>query len=269
MLTAPFAKDSLETVISFAAGAGFGALEVAANPTCAHFDARQPEKLAVAAAEAGLRVSSLAAYVDVSNADPAKRRDNQALLRKLVKLAPRAGTDVLCCTAGLPPAGMPREEALCKISAPFFRQLATAAADAGIKIALENWFATNIMNLAQWDLIFELVPALNFGLNFDPSHLLWQDIDYLMAVERYAGRIFHTHAKDCEVVAHKRAFLGNQTYGWWRYVIPGFGEIDWGVYVSRLRKNGYDGVLSIEHEDGAIGREAGFVQGLHHLRQWC
>ena len=58
----------------------------------------------------------------------------------------------------------------------------------------------------------------------------------MTAVERYAPRIFHTHAKDTEIVAHKRAFLGNQTYGWWRYVIPGYGEIDWGIYVSRLRQ---------------------------------
>jgi sugar phosphate isomerase/epimerase len=268
-LTGPFAAEPIETVTSFAASAGFDALEVYAGPGCAHFDAAAPEKLAEAMTAAGLRVSSLAAYVNISDADEAARARNQSIVRTLVQVAPRAGTDVVCCGAGLPPAGMTREQTLQEISAPFYRELCKEAADLGVKLALENWAATCIMNLAQWDLCFELVPAGNFGLNFDPSHLVWQDIDYLMAVERYANRIFHTHAKDTEVVAHQRAFLGNQTPGWWRYVIPGYGEIDWGVYVSRLRHNGYDGVLSIEHEDGATGREAGFVQGLRHLRQWC
>ena len=269
LLTAPFGRDSIETITSFAAGAGFAALEVCATPGCAHWDAAAPEKWAAAAAAAGLRVSSLATYVNISDADPTKRAENQAIVRAAVRAAEQAGTDVVCCMAGLPPAGMTREATMQEISGPFYRELSQEAADLGVKLALENWTATCIMNLAQWDLIFELVPADNFGLNFDPSHLVWQDIDYLMAVERYAKRIFHTHAKDTEMLAHKRAFVGNQVGGWWRYVIPGYGEIDWGVYVGRLRHNGYDGVLSIEHEDGAVGREAGFVQGLRHLQQWC
>ncbi len=269
LLTAPFARESLETVVSFAAKAGFAALEVCASPGCAHFDPAQPERLAEAVADAGLRVSSLAAYGNIADADPGNRARNQDLLRNLVRIAARAGTDVICCGAGLPPAGMTREDTLREVTAPFYRELSKEAADRGVKLALENWAATCIMNLAQWDLCFELVPDDNFGLNFDPSHLVWQDIDYLMAVERYAQRIFHTHAKDTEIVAHKRAFLGNQVHGWWRYVIPGFGVIDWGQYIGRLRQNGYDGVLSIEHEDGAVGREAGFLQGLRHLQQSC
>ena len=82
-------------------------------------------------------------------------------------------------------------------------------------------------------------------------------------------RIFHTHAKDTLVDRAARARVGIYASGWWRYVIPGFGNIPWGEYISHLRMNGYDGVLSIEHEDGAVGREAGFVQGLRHLKQWC
>jgi sugar phosphate isomerase/epimerase len=52
-------------------------------------------------------------------------------------------------------------------------------------------------------------------------------------------------------------------------VIPGYGEIDWGVYIARLRDVGYNGVLSIEHEDRAFGREEGFIKALRHLSQFC
>ena len=154
-------------------------------------------------------------------------------------------------------------------SLAFYGKLCKDGEKVGLKFALENWFATNIMNLDQWALMFTEVPNDNFGLNFDPSHLYWQDIDHLAAVEEFAKRIFHTHAKDTEVRRHVRARIGNQTMGWWRYVIPGFGDIDWGVYIARLRRVGFNGVLSIEHEDSALGREEGFIKGLAYLRQFA
>ncbi len=128
--------------------------------------------------------------------------------------------------------------------------------------------ATNIQHLGLWELIFSEVPAANFGLNFDPSHLVWQGIDYLHAVDVFGKRIFHTHAKDTEVVAHRVAWSGNQVDGWWRYVIPGLGDVPWGPYIARLRSAGFNGVLSIEHEDGALGREEGFIIGARYLSQF-
>lgn len=268
MLTTPFSGDALDTVIDCAHQAGIEYLEVLATEDCQHFDPHNIESLVEQVGDARLHITSLAAYVDITAADQAEREHNQQWLLNLVPACQQAGTDVLCCFTGLPPAGMSREEALQQLAAPFLHQLCTQALDAGIKIALENWFATNIMHLGQWDQLFELVPDKNLGLNFDPSHLVVQDIDYLAAVEKFADRIFHTHAKDTEIVAHKKAYVGNQTDGWWRFVIPGFGEIDWGVYISRLRDNGYDGVLSIEHEDRAWSREEGFVKGKQHLQQF-
>jgi len=114
-----------------------------------------------------------------------------------------------------------------------------------------------------------VVPNANFGLNYDPSHLMWQEIDYIAGVDRYGKRIFHTHAKDTAVKEHLRRWVGNQDGGgWWRYVIPGLGQVRWGEYISALKANGYDGVLSIEHEDGSVGREEGFLIGKKYLEQF-
>jgi sugar phosphate isomerase/epimerase len=143
------------------------------------------------------------------------------------------------------------------------------AGQKGVKIALENWFATNIQHLGHWKRLFEVLPGQNFGLNFDPSHLLWQQIDYLGAVEQFAPRIFHTHAKDCEVQEQKLRVVGVLEAGWWRYVIPGYGRVAWGEYVAALRRVGYNNVLSIEHEDGALGREEGFRKGAEFLRRFA
>lgn len=271
MLTAPMRDVTVEKLVAFAAQAGIGALEVAAAGKSAHFDPDDPDaatQLADACAEAGIEISSLAAYVDVTAADPTARQSNRQLLERLLGVCEAMGVGVLCCLAGLPPEGKSREDTIREDAAPFYRELAKRAADKGIRLALENWYATNIQNLAHWELMFELVPDENFGLNFDPSHLVWQGIDYLHAVDVFGSRIFHTHAKDTEIDQRRLAWVGNQGRGWWRYVIPGLGCIDWGAYIGRLRRAGFDGVLSIEHEDAAVGREEGFIMGARYLRQF-
>lgn len=274
LLTAPFRKESLDEVIEFASCAGFDSLEISSGPGARHIDTAkltkaEARKIKKAVGDAGLEISSLAAYVDVTPADATQRKSAQAALKTVLKAAKLLEVDVVCCMAGKPAGGMSREDTIRQLAKPFFSKFCPAAAKAGIKVALENWFATNIMNLEQWALLFSEVPDENFGLNFDPSHLYWQDIDYLAAVEEFAPRIFHTHAKDTEVRQHVKARIGSQTMGWWRYVIPGFGDIDWGIYIARLRRVGFNGVLSIEHEDGALGREEGFVKGLAHLKQFA
>ncbi len=266
MLTAPFGNDDMQTVLDFAADAGFDCLEIRVPSKHGDLDNLDYNALQDSVSEAGLEISSLAAYVDITNGDPAVRQANRDILSKALDGVEKLDCDVLCCMAGLPPAGKTREQSIAEDAAPFYREFAKQAADKGVKLAMENWYATNIRALNQWEMIFNEVPAENFGLNFDPSHLVWQGIDHLLAVEKFASRIFHTHAKDVEIVQHKLAWLGNQETGWWRYVIPGFGDIDWGVYCARLRRNGFNGVLSIEHEDAALGREEGFKLGLGYLR---
>ena len=270
MLTAPFGGDDLETVVGFASCAGFDALEVAVGAKHCDVMGKLDVKAFMATIEgAGLKVSSLAAYCNCSDGNEDARKANRTTIEEALKVCKKGGIPVLCTMAGMPPAGMSKEQCIKDIAAPYLKTLCKKAADAGVKIALENWTATNIQHLAQWDMIFDLVDMDNFGLNFDPSHLYWQGIDHLYAVEKFASRIFHTHAKDTEIEQHKLSYIGNQVGGWWRYVIPGMGDIDWGVYIARLRKNGFNGVLSIEHEDGAVGREEGFRLGLKHLRNWA
>jgi sugar phosphate isomerase/epimerase len=266
MLTSPFGSEDWPTIVDFAADAGFDSIEVRApSPHCDLENTDWPAFQAVVD-EAGLEISSLAVYLDITNGDAATRDENRRQLSLALQALGQLNCKILCCMAGIPPAGKTREASIVEDAAPFYREFAKQAADAGVQLAMENWFATNIRCLSQWELIFNEVPAENFGLNFDPSHLVWQGIDHLLAVEKFASRIFHTHAKDVEIAQHKLAWVGNQEYGWWRYVIPGLGDIDWGVYCARLRRNGFNGVLSIEHEDGAVGREEGFEMGLGYLR---
>lgn len=269
ILTAPFGAEPLENIIKFAGDNGIDALEIACGPGAAQLDtsnltdarAAEIKKLL---ADNNVVISSLAWYTNMT--DPDKREQISADFRSFIDSAKKLEVDVVCTLAGMPVAGKDKLKTIAEDCSQVFPPLLEYAADKGIKIALENWFATCLQGLAEFDKMFETVPNENFGLNFDPSHLMWQGIDYIAAVERFQKRIFHTHAKDTEVRDDKLAYLGNQARGWWRYVIPGLGRVKWGEYIAALRRTGYNGVLSIEHEDGSLGREEGFIKGKNYLK---
>jgi len=274
ILTAPFGKEPLEHVAAFAGEYGFVGLEVVAGPGSAHinltnFNETEAARIRALMERRALHISSVAAYTNNTDADPSRRAAANGTVKKGVDAAKLLGVDVVCTLAGMPVPGKSKMQTIEEDCATVFRPLVEYAEANGIKIALENWYATNIQHLGHWQRLFEVVPSPSFGLNFDPSHLAWQDIDYLHAVEAFAPRIFHTHAKDTEINWAKKAWVGNQhDAGWWRYVIPGLGVIRWGEYIAALRHNGYNGVLSIEHEDGAVGREEGFLTGKKYLEQY-
>jgi sugar phosphate isomerase/epimerase len=173
-----------------------------------------------------------------------------------------------------------------------FRPLVRYAEDRGVKIMIENcpmdsWVRFGLPgNYAYspelWDALFHEIPSKNFGLNFDPSHLHWLGIDYIRAAKEYAGKIFHAHAKDTEILAegaYRYGLFARQLdpipwkSGWWRYRMPGLGAIDWKKLIATLQEAGYDNVLSIEHEDPVWeGSEEkvkhGLALGLKHLSQF-
>lgn len=273
ILTGPFAGEPLEHVAAFAGQYSFGGLEVVTGPGSKHIDtntftAETAEAVKELMEKRALQISSLGAYTNPTDGDPERRKANLETIHRAIDIASLLGVEVVCTLAGLPPAGKDKYKVIEEDCAQVFPPLVEYAATKNVKIALENWTATNIQHLGHWDRIFEVVPHKNFGLNFDPSHLHWQDIDYIEAVDKFADRIFHTHAKDTEIKAHRRRYVGNHGDGWWRYVIPGLGQIKWGEYIAALRRNGYDGVLSIEHEDDAVGREEGFLIAKKNLEQF-
>ncbi len=204
ILTGPFSGDPLDHVAAFAGEYGFGGLEIVAGPGSKHIDtsafgAERADEVASLMEKRNLQISAVAAYNNLTDADPERRRANIQTVRNAIDAASLLNVDVVCILAGLPPAGKDRFKTIeedCKSVLP---PLVEYAESKNIKLAMENWTATNIQNLAHWDRIFEVAPNKNLGLNFDPSHLLWQDIDYLYAVEKFADRIFHTHGKDTEI----------------------------------------------------------------------
>jgi sugar phosphate isomerase/epimerase len=270
MLTAPFAGETMETVVAFAKSANISALEVVAGPGTrlldpADLSQQRIEEIKKLIAESGLEISSLSYYSNIlKNTDR-----GQAHALKTIDAAVALGVPTVCMIAGMPPEDKTKIQTIKEVMPKAFEPILAKAKDKGINIALENWFETCLQGLDTFECFFDTFKEEYFGLNYDPSHLYHQECDYYVPVSLYSKRIFHTHAKDTFVDRITRAKVGIRAEGWWRYVIPGFGSIDWPNYIAHLRGNGYKGVLSIEHEDGDLGREEGFTIGARYLNQFC
>ena len=160
------------------------------------------------------------------------------------------------------------------------------AEDHGIKIAIENcpMLFTNDewpggKNLAYspsiWRRMFEEIPNDNFGLNFDPSHLVWLGIDYRKAIREFGSRIFHVHAKDVRIDHEKlyeHGYLGYPSQ-YHTPKLPGLGDVNWGMFFSELSDTGYDGPVCIEVEDRAYEkdlqkRKNALTQSARFLKQY-
>lgn len=124
-----------------------------------------------------------------------------------------------------------------------------------------------------WRRIFERLDSDKLGIAYDPSHLVWEMVDPYAPIEEFKDRIFHVHAKDAAIDREQLAQTGILTdFSWWSYRIPGRGELDWNKLLGMLKANGYDGTISLEHEDAAYegtleAVENGLLDGKAYLEQ--
>ena len=266
LLTSPLSRWDLQRLVDWAADNGFKGLEVAISPTLKQLDV---DRILSGGASTvrrlmkgkDLEITSLAFYSLTILGKP----EDQTFFEKAIEACSALDVKVLCTLAGGPIAGKSKRQTLREDFPTIFNPMVDKAREHGLKIAFENWFATNLQNLEHFELAFEMIPDKTLGLNFDPSHLSWQQIDYLEAVHRFGNRIYHTHAKDTEILQFKLRQVGVLDSGWWRYRIPGWGNINWRAYLTALKESNYDYVLSIEHEDPFFPPEEGFLDGKRYL----
>lgn len=126
-----------------------------------------------------------------------------------------------------------------------------------------------------WRKMFAAIPSKYFGLNYDPSHLVWQCMDYLAPLREFSDRLFHVHAKDVRVDPHRLNDVGilASPLEYHDPKLPGLGEIDWGRFFSLLGDVGYQGPVCVEVEDRAYegsdeSRHAALVQSHNYLRNF-
>ena len=268
---------SVDTVVS-AKKLGYDAIEVKANwldqPSLAEIERDLPA-LRDALRKHKLGVTSVAVY---GGTIESPLEDAVAHWERAIKVSRELGCSVVSGLTGR------KNDLTVKENLPFFQEyfepIARFAEEHNVRLALEPWPGrvlghgpyrwTNLATTPElWDMLFETVPSPALGLEYDPSHLAWQGIDHLQAIRDYGERIYHVHAKDIVIDAEKLKHVGVHGRGWWRFVIPGLGQLDWPALFDALREVRYKGDVALEHEDQQYMNEQwseGLTIGLKTLR---
>jgi sugar phosphate isomerase/epimerase len=306
VFTVLFSELGFEPMLDRVAALGLDAVELGTGnyPGNAHCDpdvllpdAGKRRALLDAVEERGLVISSLSCHGNPLHPDKAFALESHETWRKTARLAVELGVDVVTCFSGCPGDGpdarapnwvtcaWPPEygETLDwqwnEVAIPYWQAEATFARETGLaKIALEAHPGFLVYN-PETVLRLREAAGPEIGANFDPSHFVWQGIDPLVAVRTLgqAGAIFHVHAKDVYLDRANisvNGVLDTKHYGRfaersWSFRSVGYGQDEkfWRDFVSALRIAGYDGVLSIEHEDGLVSIDEGLAKAVEVLQR--
>jgi len=289
---------SLEEVAAFASEAGFDCVELMCWPKgkaerryagvthidVAGFTADDAVQVNAVMADAGVAISALGYYPNPLAPDPEEAAIAINHIKHVIRAAALLGIGEVNTFIGRDwtqsvEDNWPRFEEV-------WPPLIALAEEQGIRIGIENcpmlftadeWPGGK--NLATtpaiWRRMFARIPSPNFGLNYDPSHMVWQQMDYLKPVWDFADHLFHVHAKDVRVDRHRLDEVGVLAHPLQYHTpkLPGLGDIDWGRFFSVLTDVGYDGPVCIEVEDRAYegsleSRKAALRQSARHLRQF-
>ncbi|MGQ9630025.1 MAG: sugar phosphate isomerase/epimerase family protein [bacterium] len=269
-LTACLRSVPLEDLVKWSSENGFGALEVACWPLKSDRDYAgssidvkslnkgKAEEIENLFSKNNIEISCLTYCDNNLSRDSRRRKENLDHLKKVIDAAQLLSVRNVSTFIGRDETKTIKENL--EEAKRIFSDIVKYAEDRGVRIAIENcpmpgWqfegLAGNVAYSPEiWDELFGSIPSESFGLNLDPSHLYWLGIDYIRAVKDYSSKIFHVHAKDTEILEDRLSRVGTiLSRGWWRYRMPGLGEIEWGRFISALAEAGYDYVLSTEHED--------------------
>jgi sugar phosphate isomerase/epimerase len=278
-LTACLPDLSLDTLIDYAVEQGYQALEVAAWPdlgdrpfTATHIAVEQltedeAHRIRARFDDAGLELSSLAFYDNNLHPDPTERTAVNDHVLACIDAAALLGCPTVGTFVGRDPS-LSVKENLAQAE-EVFAPLVERAGEHGVKLVIENcvmegWHPDGYPgNLAYSPELWEWMFSIGLYLNYDPSHLVWMGIDPVEALRPYVDKIPHAQAKDIQTFPDRRNRYGwpgrgpsrddPWDVGWWRYRVPGLGEVDWSRIVDTLYEGGFEGVLSVEHEDPVWG----------------
>lgn len=210
--------------------------------------------------EKNVEISSLAFYPNTMDGDLEKRKANIEHLKKVIAASQKLGIGMVTTFIGRDHTKSVEENL--KLFEEIWPDIIRFAEEHRVKVAIENcpmlfdetqW--PGGQNLATkpkiWRRMFEIIPSGNFGLNYDPSHFVWQMMDYIKPMYEFRDRIFHVHYKDIKLYKDRLDDAGTMAYPleYMAPKLPGLGDVDWAKYVSALTDIGYNGYTCIEVED--------------------
>lgn len=276
-VSAILADYSFEKLIDTASEMGYECVEVACWPKgkgerryagVSHIDVdgftdEMAEYIKDYCKKLSVEISSLAFYPNTIGNNMEMRKANVAHLYKVIDASAKLGVNMVTTFIGRDQFKTVEENI--ELFKEVWPPIINYAEEKGVKIAIENcpmlfgkeqWpGGQNLFNSPRiWRKLFEIIPNRNFGINMDPSHFVWQMMDYISPIYEFKDRIFHVHFKDIKLLKDKLREVGIMAYplDYMAPKIPGLGDIDWGAFVSALTDIGYNGYACIEVEDRAF-----------------
>ncbi len=268
---------TFEEMMDTAAGMGFECVEVACWPQgkaerryagVSHIDVYNTSEDYVNyikdySKAKGVEISSLAFYPNTMDGDLEKRAAAIAHLKQVINMSALIGVNMVTTFIGRDQTKTVEENL--EIFKEVWPPIIKLAEEKGVKIAIENcpmlfgpdqWpGGQNLFTTPKlWRKMFEIIDSDNFGINYDPSHFIWQQIDYIKPLYEFKDKIFHVHYKDIKLYEDRLNDVGIMAYPleYMSPKLPGYGDVNWGKYVSALTDIGYDGFTCIEVEDKAF-----------------
>lgn len=215
------------------------------------------------ASSKNVKISSLAYYPNTMDADLTHQAAAVDHIKKLICASAKLGVNMVTTFIGRDQSKTVEENL--ELVKEIWPPIVALAEEKGVKIAIENcpmlfgadqWpGGQNLMTTpAIWRKVFEILPSKNLGINYDPSHFVWQMIDYIKPIYEFKDKIFHVHYKDIKLYPDRLQEVGVMGYplDFMSPKLPGLGDVDWGKYVSALTDIRYNGYTCIEVEDKAF-----------------
>lgn len=277
IVSAIFDQSTFEEMIDIVAENGLNCVEVACWPAgkaerryagVSHIDTKnltqqKADELLDYCKQRQVEISALAYYPNPLDENLDKRKEAIDHLYTLIDAAKLLGINLVTTFIGRMQSKSITEN-LIEV-AKVWKPIMAYAEEKQVRIAIENcpmlftedeWpGGQNIMTSPNnWRKVFEVIDSEYLGINYDPSHFVWQHIDYLKPLYEFKDKIFHVHYKDIKVYPNKLAEVGVMAtpLEYMSPKLPGLGDVDWGKYVSALTDIGFEGYTCIEVEDKAF-----------------
>ena len=268
---------TFEEMIDTASEMGYACVEVACWPcgkaerryagvSHINVDELTDEKVAYIkdyCAKKNVEISSLAFYPNTMDGNLEKRAAAVEHLKKVICASARLDVNMVTTFIGRDQTKSVEENL--EILKEVWPPIIALAEEKGVRIGIENcpmlfgrdqWpGGQNLMTTPViWRKVFDILKSDNLGINYDPSHFVWQMVDYIKPLYEFKDKIFHVHYKDIKLYPDKLRECGIMAYplDYMSPKLPGLGDVDWGKYVSALTDIGYDGYTCIEVEDRAF-----------------
>lgn len=303
VFTVLFATRPFEEALDYIKASGCEAVEIGCGgyPGTGHCtpaellaDPAARDKFKAAVSSRGLEISALSCHGNPLHPDAGRAKADDAVYRDTVKLAKELGVETVITFSGCPgdsEHSLRPNWVTCpwppdfletlewqwneKVT-PYWTEAAAFAKDNGVRVAIElhpgfvAYHTESFLRLRE-------IGGETIGVNFDPSHLFWQGMDPLVCVRELGDAIFHVHAKDTWLdqpnirrngVLDTKQYTDEKHRSWiFRTVGYGHGQEFWRALISELRLAGYDGAISIEHEDSLMSVNEGFNRAVQFLQE--